>query len=163
MRVCAVTGPSGSGKTTLIEKLIRKLSGEGLRIAYVKHSHHPFTLSPEGKDTSRALDAGAEVVRFSGKRSCVELRRGNHSFKKVINRLVGVDLVLVEGFASEDIPSIEIVHSYSTGKMKGKNVAAFAAVDGGGHEEGVFGLNDIEGIARFLIYEALEKQGGKNS
>lgn len=37
-------GHSGSGKTTLIEKLLRELSGRGLRVATIKHAHHKVRL-----------------------------------------------------------------------------------------------------------------------
>jgi len=37
-------GHSGCGKTTLIEKLLRELSGRGLRVAAIKHAHHKVRL-----------------------------------------------------------------------------------------------------------------------
>ena len=37
-------GHSGAGKTTLIEKLLRELTGRGLRVATIKHAHHKVRL-----------------------------------------------------------------------------------------------------------------------
>src|SRR3990172_1417227 len=54
-------GHSGSGKTTLIEKLVRKLSGRGLRVAVIKHAHHKVVLDTPGKDSFRYKQAGAAI------------------------------------------------------------------------------------------------------
>jgi molybdopterin-guanine dinucleotide biosynthesis adapter protein len=43
-KIFSFVGHSGSGKTTLIEKLLRELSGRGLRVAAIKHAHHKVRL-----------------------------------------------------------------------------------------------------------------------
>ena len=43
-KVFIFVGHSGAGKTTLIEKLLRELSGRGLRVATIKHAHHKVRL-----------------------------------------------------------------------------------------------------------------------
>jgi len=48
--VFSFVGHSGSGKTTLIEKLVRELSGSGLRVAVIKHAHHKVVLDTPGKE-----------------------------------------------------------------------------------------------------------------
>ena len=58
-KVFIFVGHSGSGKTTLIEKLLRELSGRGLRIATIKHAHHKVVLDTPGKDSWRYKQAGA--------------------------------------------------------------------------------------------------------
>ncbi|MGA7750099.1 MAG: molybdopterin-guanine dinucleotide biosynthesis protein B [Gallionella sp.] len=45
-------GHSGSGKTTLIEKLLRELSGRGLRVATIKHAHHKVRLGHVTDETT---------------------------------------------------------------------------------------------------------------
>ncbi|MGB8410127.1 MAG: molybdopterin-guanine dinucleotide biosynthesis protein B [Gallionella sp.] len=45
-------GHSGSGKTTLIEKLLRELSGRGLRVATIKHAHHRVRLGHVTDETT---------------------------------------------------------------------------------------------------------------
>ncbi len=57
--VFIVVGHSGSGKTTLVEKLLRELSGRGLRVATIKHAHHKVVLDTPGKDSFRYKQAGA--------------------------------------------------------------------------------------------------------
>lgn len=61
MHVAAVTGMSGSGKTTLVEALIRLYTSRGVRVAAIKHTHHPLNLENRG-DTARFLAAGATPV-----------------------------------------------------------------------------------------------------
>ena len=56
--VLCVAGPGGSGKTHLLERLIRRLTGEGLRVAAIKHCQHIDRTSP-GKDSDRLARAGA--------------------------------------------------------------------------------------------------------
>ncbi|MBF0157877.1 MAG: molybdopterin-guanine dinucleotide biosynthesis protein B, partial [Magnetococcales bacterium] len=63
--VIGFAAPSGSGKTTLLEAVIRLLSGWGLRVAAVKHGHHPADPDIPGKDTFRFRQAGAQGVIFA--------------------------------------------------------------------------------------------------
>ena len=58
-RVISVVGHSGAGKTTLVEKLIRELSGRGIKVATIKHAHHKVVLDTPGKDSYRYKEAGA--------------------------------------------------------------------------------------------------------
>jgi GTPase SAR1 family protein len=58
-KVFIFVGHSGAGKTTLIEKLLRELSGRGLRVATIKHAHHKVVLDTPGKDSWRYKQAGA--------------------------------------------------------------------------------------------------------
>src|SRR3989338_8815232 len=62
-KVFTVVGHSGSGKTTLVEKLLRELSGRGLRVATIKHAHHKVVLDTPGKDSFRYKQAAALHAR----------------------------------------------------------------------------------------------------
>ena len=69
MKFFAVIGPSGSGKTTLLVSLLAELTGLGLRVSTIKHTHHAVDLDRPGKDTYRLRQAGAtEVVLLSSSR-----------------------------------------------------------------------------------------------
>jgi len=57
--VIGFIGPSGSGKTTLLRKLVPELRGRGLRIGYLKHTHHDFDVDRPGKDSHEIGVAGA--------------------------------------------------------------------------------------------------------
>ena len=72
MPLFGVAGWSNSGKTTLIEKLTRHLSGLGLRVATIKHTHHKFDIDKPDSDTARHRRAGAaETAIVSGSRVAI--------------------------------------------------------------------------------------------
>lgn len=117
--VLAVVGWSGSGKTTLLEKLVAGLSGAGLRVNIVKHSHHDIELEPPRKDSARLRLAGAaEVMIASPYRIAImrELRaEPEPELADLLARLSPADLTLVEGYKWEALPKLE-VHRPDLGK-----------------------------------------------
>ncbi|WP_250510132.1 molybdopterin-guanine dinucleotide biosynthesis protein B [Caballeronia sp. GACF4] len=108
-----ISGRSGQGKTTLIEALLPWFRARGLVVNVIKHSHHSIELEPPGKDSARFRRAGAgEVVIASPYRYAIvrELREGNEpSLTELAARLTHADLTIVEGFAREAIPRLEVV------------------------------------------------------
>lgn len=111
MHVLDVAGWSGSGKTTLIEGILPLLRGHGLRVSTVKHAHHDFDVDTPGKDSWRHRKAGAaEVLVASGRRFALmgDWTDGPPPLAELLARLAPVDLVLVEGFKSTDLPRIEV-------------------------------------------------------
>lgn len=117
--VLAVVGWSGSGKTTLLEHLVAGLSGAGLRVNIVKHSHHDIELEPPRKDSARLRLAGAaEVMIASPYRIAImrELRAAPEPpLAELLARLSPADLTLVEGYKWETLPKLE-VHRPALGK-----------------------------------------------
>ena len=112
MRLVSFVGPSGVGKTTLITRLIERLSRQGLRIGALKHAHaHDVEMDREGKDTFRFSSAGACAVGIaSNSVRAVIVKTGRPtSLAELAAMLPGdLDLVLVEGYKSEDVPKIEV-------------------------------------------------------
>ena len=49
----AVCGIKNSGKTTLTEKIVKALTGRGMRVAVIKHDGHAFECDLSGKDSFR--------------------------------------------------------------------------------------------------------------
>ena len=99
--VIGVVGGKKSGKTTVIEILTRELTKRGYKIAVAKHIPEPnFTIDTEGKDTWRYAQAGAKTVvaASAGEIATVEKTRGDVSLKEILQRCVGNDIVLLEGF-----------------------------------------------------------------
>jgi len=116
MRVVAIIGESNSGKTTLIVALIRHFVTRGLRIAAIKHTHHPLNYERRG-DTAEFEAAGAEPVIFAGDEDAViftrdEVRRISfRSLDELLDHLTA-DIVFVEGFKKyERWPRIELDRS----------------------------------------------------
>ncbi|MDR3373565.1 MAG: molybdopterin-guanine dinucleotide biosynthesis protein B [Ancalomicrobiaceae bacterium] len=118
MHIFGLVGRSGSGKTTLMEHLLPIVRARGLTVSTVKHAHHGFDIDKPGKDSWRHREAGAEeVLLISGGRWALlhEVHDDREpSLAELLPRLAPVDLVLVEGFHSHGLPSIE-VHRPSAG------------------------------------------------
>ncbi len=112
MKTFGVVGWSGSGKTTLLIELLPELTGRGLRISTIKHTHHGFTIDRPGKDSHRHREAGAkEVVIASASRwAMIHELRGDPEpdMTALIARMTPVELVLVEGFKSHPHDKLEV-------------------------------------------------------
>lgn len=154
-----IAGWSNSGKTTLIEKLATHFSGEGLRVATIKHTHHKFDIDTPGSDTARHRAAGAaETAIVSGSRVAFieEIdSAGEPALEMVAARLRPADIILVEGYKSANIPKIEVRRAavaaeklLSTTDPLVLAVAADHEVDA--HGKPVFDLNDIDNIAALI-------------
>ncbi len=109
MIALGIIGASGSGKTTLITALIPIFKARGLRVSSIKHAHHALTFDTPGKDSFRHAQAGAEeVILASGNGFALFSSQAECALPDLLARLSPVDLVLVEGFKSYDIPRLEI-------------------------------------------------------
>jgi molybdopterin-guanine dinucleotide biosynthesis adapter protein len=155
-----IAGWSNSGKTTLIEKLASHFSGEGLRVATIKHTHHKFDIDMPGSDTARHRAAGAtETAIVSGSRIAFieEIdSAGEPSLDTVANRLRPADIILVEGYKSANIPKIEVRRAAAAPEKLLSSadplvlaIAADYEVDA--HGKPVFDLNDVDGIAEIIV------------
>lgn len=105
-------GSSGAGKTTLMEKVLAALVARGLRVSAVKSTHHDTDVDKPGKDSWRFREAGASEVILAGRERWALMREtpeGEVTLSELISRLAPVDIVLVEGFKSEEgIPRIGV-------------------------------------------------------
>lgn len=109
--VISIIGVSNSGKTTLIVKLVKELKSMGYKIATIKHSHHSFELDTEGKDSWLHTQAGADTVIVTSNNMMGVIRRLTKEVPliEIINTyLQDMDIIIVEGYKSEDIPKIEV-------------------------------------------------------
>lgn len=156
--VFGFAGWSGSGKTTLIEQLIPCFTGQGLRVALIKHAHHDFDIDQPGKDSWRHRKAGAsQVLVSSGQRWALmhELNgAAEPGLAEHIARLAPCDLVLVEGYKHEAIPKLEI-HRPALGKpMLAPNdphIIAIASDESIACSLPRFDLNHVPLIATFIL------------
>lgn len=57
-----IVGRKNHGKTRLVTALVQHLSGLGLRVGTIKHTHHRHELDTEGKDSWQHRQAGATLV-----------------------------------------------------------------------------------------------------
>ena len=158
MKVFGFAGWSGSGKTTLIEKLIPRFADAGLRVSLIKHAHHTFDVDQPGKDSYRHRHAGASEVLVTSSRRWVLMHelRGAHepSFDEQVKRVSPCDLLLVEGFKHAPIPKLEVWRKETGEALLHPNDPHIVAVASDARIETklpLLDLNDIEGIARFVL------------
>ena len=108
---------SGTGKTTLLEQIIPLLKQRGIRIGLIKHSHHNFQIDQPGKDSFRLRAAGASsVMLVSSQRRAIMMEIEPSAEPRLADELTHfdqthLDIILVEGFRSENIPKIELHRS----------------------------------------------------
>ena len=116
MIALGIVGWSGSGKTTLLTELIAIFKERGFSVSSVKHAHHDLAFDRPGKDSFRHAQAGAqEVILASDNGFALFSSQGRIGLQALLERLAPVDLVLMEGFKSHDIPKLE-VHRPGLGK-----------------------------------------------
>jgi molybdopterin-guanine dinucleotide biosynthesis adapter protein len=154
-----ISGRSGQGKTTLIEALLPWLRARGLIVNVIKHSHHSIELEPPGKDSARFRRAGAgEVLIASPYRYAIvrELHGdAEPSLHELAARLSHADLVIVEGFAREAMPRLEVVRP-SAGRdplyLTDVEIIAIATDDAAALDTSLptLALDDIAGIGAFI-------------
>jgi len=103
-----IAGLSNTGKTELVTSLIGKLREEGMTVVTIKHVHEEGILLPEGKDTTRHIDAGALSSTAVSADTMVTYMKGNGSLDEalLVAQTSNPDVVLVEGFKGSDIPKV---------------------------------------------------------
>ena len=122
MKIIGFAGYSGAGKTTLLVKLIPLLKARGLSVATLKHAHHKFDVDKPGKDSYEHRLAGAQQVLVASNQRWA-LMTENHeqepSLPFLISKLSPVDLVLIEGFKTEEHPKFEVCRDSNNGRLEG--------------------------------------------
>lgn len=154
--MAAIAGFSNSGKTTILEKLIREMAHRGLCVGTIKHDVHGFEMDRPGKDTWRHKQSGASTTIISSPRQIGMVKDVDHDNDpfELAALMPDVDLILLEGYKSADIPKVEIVRSAVSRKLFcAADPNLMAVVTDSTHAVDVpcFGHEEISGITDFLI------------
>jgi molybdopterin-guanine dinucleotide biosynthesis protein B len=151
-------GHSGSGKTTLIEKLLRELSGRGLRVATIKHAHHKMVLDTPGKDSWRYKQAGAAISMLvtTNELQLVADAVDRRDPGQLAQRFLGeADLVLAEGFSHAAGVKIEVLRRECSNvprcSIEDGLIAIVTDIEAVYPQLPHFALDDINGIVRFML------------
>ena len=159
MKVFGLVGWSGSGKTTLIKKLIPEITGRGISVSTMKHTHHKFDIDKPGKDSYEHRQAGAtEVLVVSDRRWALmhEVRdEPLPQMEDLISKITEVDLLLIEGFKTHGHTKLEVFRP-SLGKemrsLEDSSVVAIASdEDVPQANRPVLDLNDISAVADYIL------------
>lgn len=134
VRAFAVVGYKNTGKTELVCKLVAALKNRGYRVGTLKHDAHDFQIDYEGTDTFRHRQAGADVVAIAGsaKWAVQGWTPQPPTLREMLERIEGVDIVIVEGYKQGELPKIVIADRQGAifQNERLENVIAVAAVDG---------------------------------
>ncbi|MGI5926892.1 MAG: molybdopterin-guanine dinucleotide biosynthesis protein B [Thermacetogeniaceae bacterium] len=149
-----MAGYANTGKSSLMKKLIKVFKKKGFRVAALKHAPHGYDLDVEKRDTWQFCQAGADRVVIVGPRSLTmhHLYEQEPSFDEVCEMIQDVDLILVEGYKSEQGPKVEVVRKGIDERPDlGDELIAVVSDD---HLEGrvpCFSTESVEQLAEFLI------------
>ncbi|MFW9918883.1 MAG: molybdopterin-guanine dinucleotide biosynthesis protein B [Candidatus Thorarchaeota archaeon] len=160
MQVFAVSGFSFSGKTFLLEQLISKLKEEGKSVASIKSTKEDI-IAPEGTDTWRHAQAGANPTLLIGPSTATMRARGKTAISKFA-KIIDVDYLLLEGFKELEVPRFWCIgEEIAEEQFSPSNVKAYVVwegVDLGSSKDGVpiIPNSDIQRLVAILKEEAID-------
>ncbi|QNQ22561.1 molybdopterin-guanine dinucleotide biosynthesis protein B [Kosakonia sp. SMBL-WEM22] len=164
----AVAAWSGTGKTTLLKKLIPALCARGVRPGLIKHTHHDMDVDTPGKDSYELRKAGAAQTLVASSQRWALMTETPDETELDLGWLVSrmdetrLDLVLVEGFKHEPVPKIllwrEDCGHDVTELTIDEHVIAVASDVALTLKIPVLDLNDIEGVAEFVLHWLAQKE-----
>ena len=153
--VAAVCGLKNSGKTTLIVRLVRHLTGRGLRVAVIKHDGHDFSCDIPGTDSWQFAAAGAYgTAVYSAERVFIHRQGTGEKAEDLIGQFPEADLILLEGGKDSSWPKIEVVRSAVSRQPVSEQAGRFLIVTdlpADTFREAALPFEDLEGIAERLL------------
>lgn len=153
--VISVVGYANSGKTTVLVKIIEELKNRGYKVATIKHHGGDFEIDHEGKDTYRHMKAGAHttVLASPNKFAIVSNMEKEKTLDELISLITDVDIIITEGYKSEDKPKIEVFRKANDKpRVKGieDTIVAVISDDEITTRVPCFSFNDIKNIVSFI-------------
>ncbi|GAG53034.1 unnamed protein product, partial [marine sediment metagenome] len=109
--ILCVVGGSGVGKTSLLERAVRVLVSDGLKVGAIKHASGALEVGPAGKDSARLAAAGALPAIAAGPHDLIVqgAPRPAPLLDLAASFCGGSDLVLTEGYKHSPHDKILIV------------------------------------------------------
>ncbi len=106
--IISFIGDHNSGKTTLILNIIKEIMKKGISVGVIKHDPKGKAIIDDGmKDSARFYEAGADKVALISPNYTAIKMRGDHRLEKIAAQIGDVDLIIAEGFKSNNsIPKI---------------------------------------------------------
>tara|TARA_B000000475_G_C15926453_1_gene418953 strand:- start:449 stop:949 length:501 start_codon:yes stop_codon:yes gene_type:complete len=157
--ILGLAGWSGSGKTTLIKNLLPELKKINITVSTLKHAHEGFDVDKPGKDSYVHREAGAKEVLISSKNRFALMsnyKNKENTLFELIDRLAPVDLIIVEGWKTENIKKIEVFRKEINKPLlaiNDKNIIAIATSDKSisvNNNSILLDINNYKEIAMFI-------------
>lgn len=149
-----ISSKSNIGKTTVLCDIIRELKLRGYRVATIKHDVHGFDIDHPGKDTFLHAEAGADTIVISSpkKMAIIENVRSEYSLDDIINKIKNVDIILTEGYKTENKPKIEVFRKEISSKLFSKDEELFAIVSDTKTHKNIphFNFSEIHGLVDLI-------------
>ena len=162
-----IVGKKNSGKTTLVCELVSELTGRGVRVATVKHTHHHHELDTPGKDSHKHRESGAVAVGILSPRMTAVfiptdgLESGDGRYARFEAQFADCDLILVEGDLQSAAPRLEVWRSVVSERpyaFTDRGIAAVISDDDTSLREGedaiqvpIWPRSDVSEIARRIL------------
>lgn len=111
--IVSIVGKKKSGKTTTLVRVAAELAARGRRVATIKHSHG-FEIDREGRDSFRHRHEGRAIRTVVASDDAFAVfgewpeQRALTAVELAERFLFDADIVLVEGYHSERLPTIEV-------------------------------------------------------
>ena len=141
-----------------MERLVDDITNRGFAVSTMKHAHHNFDVDQKGKDSFRHRKAGAHQVLLSSDARWVLMTELRESFKltmeEQLRKMDPVDLVLIEGFKTNDHLKIETYRRVTGQPLiapSDKNIIAVATNDEVDTVVPILNLDDTKTIADFVL------------
>jgi molybdopterin-guanine dinucleotide biosynthesis protein B len=155
MKIFSIVGWADSGKTLLITRLIGNFKANKRRVIAVKSTHAGYGLQPEGKDTARFLQAGAQEVYLMTEKELLRmtaLASADDLLAELRSRLDADDIVLLEGLTRPGIPVIEVEDPLRRKPLKSdpETLAAVVSTARVTRTQPCFHPDDISGLSAFM-------------
>lgn len=147
--VLSFVGYSNAGKTTIIKKLIPLLMKEGLKVAYIKHTHHE--IATVQKDTENIFASGAEISCVVSSAAIQIMKKGDMDIHELIKKFDFADLILIEGYKQEDFRKILVVNEEKSMPLPPEDCLAVISKQRIAAAKHWFSKEDYHSICQFII------------
>lgn len=150
------------GKTTVLRGIIEELKKRGYKVGIIKHDVHGFEIDKPGKDTHTFAQAGADVVSISSfnKMAIIEKVEEEYSLDEMIDKIKNVDIIITEGYKSQDKPKLEIFRKDISKEIYSKKEDLFGVITDTKLDMDVaqFSFSQIEEVVDLIEEKFLQDQ-----
>lgn len=110
MKILQIVGTKKSGKTATMIDFITAAKEENLKVVCFKRAHEAVMDTP-GTDSFRFAEAGADAVGLQTANEFLWHEKGSTDLSNLMENVIksDVDLVLIEGFRTENYPRLNLV------------------------------------------------------